>query len=102
LGEEFLLQELRRVYITLVLYGHSHAGYGRKAVHFDPVGNSFEDIVFGRKRICSLVKIGFYLLITRISGVRMSLRTKITGRVNVAITGGLYNEENRDLIIIHV
>jgi hypothetical protein len=85
LGDEVLLQELRRVHIKFVVCGHSHAGYGRKAVHFDPMEHSFEDFVFGRIGICSLVEMGFYLIITRIFGVRMGLRTKITERVNTEL-----------------
>ena len=64
---------------------HSHAGYGRKAIHFDPMEHSFEDFVFGRIGICSLVEMGFYRIITRIFGVRMGLRTKITERVHAEL-----------------
>jgi hypothetical protein len=64
LRDEHLLRELRRLKPTLIVFGHTHAGYGREVITFDQVGNAFEDIVFGKKRDWSLMKMAFYLLVT--------------------------------------
>jgi Calcineurin-like phosphoesterase len=65
LGDEYLLRELSRLKPKLIVFGHIHAGYGREVVTFDQVGNAFEDIVFGKKGAWSLMKMAFYLLVTK-------------------------------------
>jgi hypothetical protein len=102
LGDDFLLQELRRVNVKLVVFGRIHAGYGREVVQFNRVGNAFEDIVFRRKRLWLLAKMAPYLLNTRIFGGRIGSRPKVTELVNAAVVGGRHNEETRDPIIVHI
>lgn len=102
LGDEYLLRELRRVKVKLVAFGHIHAGYGREVVTFDHVGNTFEDIVFGKKGVWSLMKMAFYLLAIRSFGAWMGSRMESTELVNVAVVGGRHSEEIREPIVVHL
>ncbi|OBT43776.1 hypothetical protein VE00_06255 [Pseudogymnoascus sp. WSF 3629] len=100
LGNEYLLKELRRTKLPLVVFGHIHAGYGHDVVAFDDVQVAYEDIVFGKKGILPLIKMIFHFLIDKTYKKWIGSRPKVTRLVNAAVVGGRHNEEARRPIVV--
>ncbi|KFZ01027.1 hypothetical protein V501_10276 [Pseudogymnoascus sp. VKM F-4519 (FW-2642)] len=99
LGNEYLLKELLRTKLPLVVFGHIHAGYGYDVVAFDQVQVAYDDIVFGKKAIVPLIKMVFHLLIDKTYKKWIGSRPKVTRLVNAAVVGGRRNEETRPPIV---
>lgn len=100
LDNEYLLKELRRTKLPLVVFGHIHAGYGHDVVAFDDVQVAYEDIVFGKKGILPLIKMIFHFLIDKTYKKWTGSRPKVTRLVNAAVVGGRHNEEARRPIVV--
>ena len=100
LGNEYLLKELRRTKLPLVVFGHIHAGYGHDVIAFDDVQVAYEDIVFGKKGILPLITMILHLLIDGTYKKWIGSRPKVTRLVNAAVVGGRDNEETRPPIVV--
>ncbi|KFY19864.1 hypothetical protein V491_04157 [Pseudogymnoascus sp. VKM F-3775] len=100
LGNEYLLKELQRTKPPLIVFGHIHAGYGYDIVAFDKVQVAYEDIVFGKKGISSLIKMMFHLFVDTTYKAWAVPRPKVTRLVNAAVVGGRRNEESRPPIVV--
>lgn len=82
------------------MFEHIHAGYGYDIVAFDNVQVAYEDIVFGKKGILSLIKMMFHLLVDMTYKAWVVSRPKVTRLVNAAVVGERRNEESRPPIVI--
>lgn len=102
LGNEYLLKELQRTKLPLVVFGHIHAGYGYDVVAFDDVQAAYGDILFGKRGIVLLIKMIFYLLLDKNYKAWIGSRPKVTRLVNAAVVGGRHNEEARPPIVISI
>lgn len=67
LGNDYLLQELRRVKPQLVVFGHIHPGYGETSVVFDGSQNAYDDVMLRKGGITALLRLVAHLIVSHVT-----------------------------------
>ena len=87
LGDDSLMQEVRKVKPILHVFGHVHAGHGVCRLSYDSFEDSYRDVMAGVYGLLNVVKMAATLALEKL-GLITPTKGKKTWLVNASVVGG--------------